>query len=77
MAHGESDNVIPMTLAAASRRQLIELGYAVEWHEYRMAHSVCKEEIADIGEMAEADSNLNPLRGVRSLEFRNKTMQRA
>ncbi len=50
MAHGESDNVIPMIVAAASRRQLVELGYAVEWHEYRMAHSVCEEEIADIAE---------------------------
>lgn len=48
MAHGESDNVIPMIVAAASRRQLVELGYAVEWHEYRMAHSVCEEEIVDI-----------------------------
>jgi phospholipase/carboxylesterase len=50
MAHGESDNVIPMIVAAASRRQLVELGYAVEWHEYRMGHSVCGEEIVDIGE---------------------------
>ena len=49
MAHGESDNVIPMTMAVASKRQLTELGYAVEWHEYRMAHSVCKEEVADMG----------------------------
>jgi phospholipase/carboxylesterase len=50
MAHGESDNVIPIIVGAASRRQLVELGYAVEWHEYRMAHSVCQEEILDIGE---------------------------
>jgi phospholipase/carboxylesterase len=50
MAHGEGDNVIPMIVAAASRRQLVELGYAVEWHEYRMAHSVCEEEIVDIRE---------------------------
>lgn len=48
MAHGESDNVIPMTFAAESKRQLRESGYHVEWHEYRMAHSVCREEIADI-----------------------------
>ena len=50
MAHGVSDNVIPMMLAAASRRQLTESGYAVEWHEYRMAHAVSAEELADIGE---------------------------
>ena len=48
MAHGSRDSVIPMTLAAASRRQLRESGYAVEWHEYPMAHAVCAEEMADI-----------------------------
>ena len=50
MAHGSLDNIIPMALAVASRRQLHESGYVVTWHEYPMAHSVCKEEIADIGE---------------------------
>ncbi len=50
MAHGSLDNIIPMTLAAASRRQLQESGYMVEWHEYAMAHAVCKDEIVDIGE---------------------------
>jgi phospholipase/carboxylesterase len=24
------------------------LGYAVEWHEYGMQHSVCEEELRDI-----------------------------
>ena len=48
MAHGNHDPVIPITLATASRQQLLESGYAVEWHEYPMAHSVCVEEIADI-----------------------------
>jgi phospholipase/carboxylesterase len=50
MAHGSIDNIIPMPLALTSKRQLLESGYAVEWHEYLMAHAVCKEEIADIGE---------------------------
>jgi phospholipase/carboxylesterase len=50
MAHGLADNVVPLILAASSKRQLVESGYAVEWHEYRMAHSVCGEELADIGE---------------------------
>ncbi len=50
MAHGNSDSVIPMMLAAASRRRLAEAGYAVEWHVYRMAHTVCAEELTDIGE---------------------------
>jgi phospholipase/carboxylesterase len=48
MAHGRSDNVVPLVLPAASKRQLLELGYAVEWHEYSMAHTVCREEIGDI-----------------------------
>lgn len=50
MAHGSHDSVIPMALAAAARQQLLESGYAVEWHEYPMAHAVCTEEIASIGE---------------------------
>ena len=48
MAHGEIDHIIPMMFAEASRKQLRESGYTVEWHEYRMAHAVCEEEIADI-----------------------------
>lgn len=48
MAHGSQDPIVPLTLAATSRRQLLESGYAVEWHEYPMAHAVCAEEMADI-----------------------------
>jgi phospholipase/carboxylesterase len=48
MAHGVADNVIPITLAAASREQLLGWGYPVEWREYGMAHTVCGEEIQDI-----------------------------
>jgi phospholipase/carboxylesterase len=48
MAHGADDNVIHIELARRSRSQLAALGYAVEWHEYPMPHSVCMPEIADI-----------------------------
>ena len=48
MAHGAYDNMIPLDRAALSRDALQALGYAVEWHEYPMQHSVCPEEIADI-----------------------------
>ncbi len=48
MAHGRSDPVIPFTLGSASREALLEFGYAVEWHEYAMQHSVCEEELRDI-----------------------------
>ena len=48
MAHGLSDPVIPYPTGAASRESLQGLGYAVEWHEYAMQHSVCEEELRDI-----------------------------
>jgi phospholipase/carboxylesterase len=49
MAHGTQDPLIPLSWAVRSRDRLAALGYAVEWHEYPMPHSVCAEEIADIG----------------------------
>jgi phospholipase/carboxylesterase len=49
MAHGVQDPVIQQTMGAASRDRLQQAGYAVEWHDYPMPHSVCLEEIADIG----------------------------
>jgi phospholipase/carboxylesterase len=48
MAHGTEDPMVPLALAQASRAALERLGYAVEWHQYPMPHSVCGEEIADI-----------------------------
>lgn len=49
MAHGRHDPVIPFARAAQSRALLEQLGYAIEWHEYPMPHSVCAEEIRDLG----------------------------
>lgn len=49
MAHGSIDNVVPMSLANASREHLAEAGYSVEWHEYPMMHEVCSAELVDIG----------------------------
>ena len=48
MAHGSFDPMLPMALAADSRTLLENSGYAVEWHDYPMAHAVCAEEISDI-----------------------------
>ena len=48
LAHGRSDTVIPIDRALASRDVLAALGYAVEWHEYPMQHSVCAQEIVDL-----------------------------
>ena len=48
MAHGRNDPVVPYALGVASREALQKFGYAVEWHEYSMQHSVCEEELDDI-----------------------------
>ena len=48
MAHGSQDPMIAIGRAERSRQMLEGLGYPVEWHEYRMPHSVCPDEIADI-----------------------------
>jgi phospholipase/carboxylesterase len=48
MAHGSFDEVIELRIAAASRAALEGLGYAVEWHEYALAHSVDAAELAAV-----------------------------
>ena len=49
MAHGRGDGVVTIDRAEQSRDFLHALGYTIEWHEYLMQHSVCEEEITDIG----------------------------
>ena len=49
MAHGTADPVVSIDRAQQSRDLLTGMGYQVEWHEYRMQHSLCQEEIDDIG----------------------------
>jgi phospholipase/carboxylesterase len=48
MGHGEHDEIVVIERGRASRDALSALGYAVEWHEYPMTHSVCLEEIEDL-----------------------------
>ena len=48
MAHGTHDPMIPLARGHLARDLLTGLGYRIEWHEYRMPHSVCAEEVADI-----------------------------
>ena len=50
MAHGTYDPVVPLMMGAGSMTVLTGLGYAVEWRQYPIPHSVCPEEIEDIGE---------------------------
>ena len=49
MGHGSDDPIIPLVRAEQSRNLLKSLGYPAEWHKYAMPHSVCPEELADIG----------------------------
>lgn len=50
VAHGTSDDVVSLKLGSDARETLEQLGYAPEWHTYRMPHSVCAEEVRDIGD---------------------------
>lgn len=49
LAHGTEDPVVPYVMGKNTRDLLAKSGYAVEWHEYPMPHSVCAEEVRDIG----------------------------
>lgn len=48
MAHGVHDDVVVLDRAEASRDLLQQLGYAIDWHTYPIAHSVSLEEIQDL-----------------------------
>ena len=50
MAHGRQDPVVVIPRAEQSRDALKALGYDIEWHEYQMQHSVCQEEVDDVGQ---------------------------
>ncbi len=45
MAHGQHDPVIPICHAENTRKALVQLDYAIQWHAYPMEHQVCMEEI--------------------------------
>lgn len=48
MAHGDADDVIALPIAELSHKALLDQGYDVAWHLYKMAHSVSVPEISDI-----------------------------
>ena len=50
LAHGSQDPIIAIALSERSRAAMADLGYTVETHTYPMPHSVCPEEIRDIGD---------------------------
>jgi len=49
MAHGTLDPLVPLVMGAGSMTFMAGLGYRVEWKQYPMQHSVCPEEIEDVG----------------------------
>lgn len=49
IAHGTDDDVVSMGLGEQALEFLRLQGLFPEWHTYDMPHSVCEEEIADIG----------------------------
>jgi phospholipase/carboxylesterase len=48
LVHGRLDQVIPIEQAYETKRFLEEAGYATEYHEYDMPHSISPEVIADL-----------------------------
>jgi len=50
MGHGTSDPVVLQSYGQRSAQALIDSGFSVDWHAYPMAHSVCAEEIRDLGD---------------------------
>lgn len=54
LAHGTEDAVLPVALGRDCHTRLRQLGFTVEWHEYRMGHAVCPEEIVHISRWLQA-----------------------
>ncbi len=48
-AHGTDDPVVPYALGRGSCDLLKTEGFRVDWNEYPMGHSVCMEELQDVG----------------------------
>ena len=49
ICHGERDPVVSESLGKRSRASLEKLGFDPEYHSYPIEHSVCSQEIEDIG----------------------------
>ncbi len=49
MAHGAMDMLVPLEMAQLSLNWLTQAGFKPMWHLYPMEHSVCWEELKDIG----------------------------
>lgn len=49
-AHGTDDDVVSLGLGEQAVELLQALGLEPEWHTYHMPHSVCIDEVADMGD---------------------------
>jgi len=54
LCHGRRDPVVPISMGTEARDELLAHGYAPEWRDYPMEHSVCMEEIADVSRWLQA-----------------------
>jgi phospholipase/carboxylesterase len=50
LGHGSQDPVVSLSLGQRSRQALETLGVQVQWRAYPMGHSVCADEIRDLGD---------------------------
>jgi len=50
LAHGKEDPILPFTLGLSTEACLKDAGYPVAFHSYEIPHSVCQEEIRDLGQ---------------------------
>ena len=50
LCHGLGDPVVPIAMGLEAREDLKKHGYAPQWRDYPMQHSVCMEEIADVAQ---------------------------
>lgn len=48
IAHGTQDEVVPYAAGQQAFHALKQNGYNISWHEYRMPHSVCAQQVADL-----------------------------
>jgi phospholipase/carboxylesterase len=61
IGHGAEDGVVSIDLGLAARNFLNQHRYRIEWHEYSTTHSVCLEEIKNIGTWLRAAMAESPL----------------
>lgn len=58
MAHGLMDPIVPFNAGETTQAILEAHGYPIEWQTYMMEHSVCPDEITDIGRWLQAHCDL-------------------